>query len=82
VHNMIKVVTSGNADRGLICVPGCTAFFHRVGPWCSVGPRLFRNGWCQRVLAGAVPCRPEWIIKWGTGWVTFHGWPGWWLSVI
>src|SRR5262249_9115550 len=50
----IRAVTSRNAGRGLDSFPACAAIFHIVGPWCSSGAPLFRNGPCQPVLTSTV----------------------------
>src|SRR5262249_12389146 len=62
----IKVVTSENAGRGLDSFPTCAAIFHIVGPWCSSGARLFRNGPCRPGPARVGRCRSVRILNDGT----------------
>jgi hypothetical protein len=58
----IKAVTSGNAGSGLDSFPACAAIFQMVGPWCSDGARVFRNGLCRPVLTSTFASRPVWIM--------------------
>jgi hypothetical protein len=69
----VKAVTSETRVMAFVVSHKRALLSHLVGPWCSVGARLFRSGPCWRGADQCFPARLVWIMAWAESEVVHCG---------